>query len=89
MERRAGPATCVACETTATGPASEASGLPFTGSDVLVLAGIGWLLLLAASRGVASAAPAAAERRRRFGAPLPLSLSLPAASSLGGNGAKT
>jgi hypothetical protein len=38
-------------ETAATGPAGEASGLPFTGSDVLVLAGIGWLLLLAGVAG--------------------------------------
>ncbi len=34
-------------ETASTGPAAAATGLPFTGSDVLALAGIGLLLILA------------------------------------------
>jgi hypothetical protein len=42
-------------ETAATGPVSAASGLPFTGYDALLLAGVGLLLVLA---GVA---------QRRFG----------------------
>ena len=36
-----------AVETPSTGPAAEAGSLPFTGFDVAVLAGIGFLLLLA------------------------------------------